>query len=148
MRWRIPHLLLVIVSTLAAQAALAERAVVLVTAQESPLESISMLAIRKAYLGIPVTEDGQSVTAVRRADDLHLNEIFMQAVIAMSQKSYERRLLSMTLKFAAPRPIQVQSREELVQAIAGDASRISYMWESEARADPHLKIIRVLWQEP
>jgi len=145
---RIRHLLLVIVSTLAAQAAWAERAVVLVVSHDSPLESVSMLSIRKAYLGIPVVEGGTYVKAVRRGDDARLNDIFMQVVIAMSERSYERRLLSLTLKFAAPRPIVAANPEELVEDLTADRSRIGYMWESEAQSDSRLKILRVLWQEP
>ena len=145
---RIRQLILVIVSTLAMQSVWAEdRAVVLVAAVDSPLQSLSMLTIRKVYLGIPVVQGGEYIRAVRRRDDARLNEIFMQVVVAMSDRSYERRLLSLTLKFAAPRPIEVDSLDALTDIITADAARIGYMWEHEAKADARLKILRVLWQE-
>lgn len=141
------HLLLFIVLTLVAGAAWAERRVVLVTSSDSPIDAISTLSIRKAYLGIPVAEDGVRVTAVRRSDDARLDEIFLQAVIAMSRKSYERRLLSMALKFGAPRPVVAEGYEAAVEALSSASPGICYMWQSEAESDPRVKIVKVLWQE-
>lgn len=132
---------------LSAQASWADSAVVLVTAKDSPIESFSSLDIRKVYLGISVTVDGSAVRALRRPDDEHLNQIFLQSVMAMTQRSYERRLLSLVLKFGTPRPVEVDSHQELLKLLARNPSSITYMWKREAESDSRIKIIRVLWQE-
>lgn len=122
-------------------------AVVLVTASDNGLENIDSLSIRKAYLGVPTQVRGRRVTPIRRKDDARLDEIFMQAVMAMSEKSYERRLLSLSLKFAVPRPVEVTDTQQLLRTLTGKPMAISYMWQSEAEADGRVRIIRVLWQE-
>jgi hypothetical protein len=145
-RLRISHLLTFIVLMSAVQATIADVAVVLVTGKDSSIGTVSSLDIRKAYLGISVTLDGQTVRPVRRRDDEHLDEIFLQSVMAMSHRSYERRLLSLLLKFGTPRPEEVDDRAALLGVFAREPSSITYMWKSDAEADPQVRIIRVLWQ--
>lgn len=147
MRVRAAKFLLVAVLALTAKITMAEEAVVLVVASETPIEEISLLDIRKAYLGISVTLGGHIIRPLRRGDDGRLNQIFMQSVIAMSEKSYERRLLSLMLKFGTPRPEEVDSLEQLLGRLAESRSSLAYMWKSEAEADERIKVIRVLWQE-
>jgi len=146
-RVRISQLLTLTALTLVAQASLAEVAVVLVTYKDSPIQSISSLDIRKVYLGISVTVDGNTIRALRRRDDERLNRIFLQSVIAMSERSYERRLLSLMLKFGTPRPAEVDDSDELLESLATIPSSIAYMWKSDAEADSRVRIIGVLWQE-
>jgi len=146
-RRHVVQLLVSIALMLPMAASLAEDAVVLVTRSDSSVEDISSLDIRKAYLGISVTIGGNSIRPIRRQEDDRLNMIFLQSVIAMSQKSYERRLISMMLKFGTPRPIEVDSGEELLEQLASSPGAIAYMWKSEADAERRVKTIRVLWQE-
>ena len=135
------------VLTLIAQLSSAEEAVVLVTSKNSSFEDISSLDIRKAYLGISVTVDGKIIRPIRRADDERLDGVFLQSVMAMSRRSYERRLLSLVLKFGTPRPAEVDEREDLVRLLLDRPNSIGYMWNSEAESDPRVKTIKVLWQE-
>jgi hypothetical protein len=131
---------------LIARESCAADAVVLVTGAESSIEGLSSLDIRKAYLGIKVTVDGVTVRPIRRGEDERLNQIFMQSVIAMSHRSYERRLLSLALKFGTPRPTEAQD-QELIELLARHPDSITYMWRSDADSDPRVKTIEVLWQE-
>lgn len=144
---RVAQFLMISALVLAASTSRADVAVVLVTNQDSAIETISSLDIRKVYLGISVTNDGNIIRALRRRDDERLNQIFLQSVIAMSQRSYERRLLSLVLKFGTPRPEEVDDRNELLELLARHPSSIAYMWKSEAESNPSVKIIRVLWQD-
>jgi hypothetical protein len=146
-RFRVRHVLFFVITVMSGEAALAETAVVLVTSRDSPIAEMSSLDIRKAYMGISVTVNAFSVRAVRRRDDDRLNKIFLQSVIAMSQRSYERRLLSLVLKFGTPRPAEARNREELAEWLEQDPSSITYMWKSDAEADPSVRIIGILWQE-
>ncbi len=146
-RVRGAQILIISALALMATTSRAEVAVVLVADKDSPIESVSSLDIRKIYLGITVTIGGDVVRAIRRRDDERLNQIFLQSVIAMSQRSYERRLLSLVLKFGTPRPVEVDSHDELLELLENHSSSIAYMWKSEAESDSRVKIIGVLWQE-
>jgi len=145
-RTRIAQVLVFFAMALTTHAFAEDDAVVLVTGHDSPIESISSLDVRKAYLGIAVTVGDNNIRALRRSDDEQLNQVFLQSVIAMSHRSYERRLLSLTLKFGTPRPVEVRDREELLKMLTENPSTIAYMWKSNAESDPRVKIIRALWQ--
>jgi len=144
---RSAQLALLAVLLLATTASWAEDAVVLVTSIDAQISDISSLDIRKAYLGISVTIAGNTVRPLRQREDERLNLIFLQSVIAMSQKSYERRLLSMMLKYGTPRPDEVNDRDQLAERLARDPYTIAYMWKSDAESDPRVKTIKLLWQE-
>jgi hypothetical protein len=135
------------VFALTAGMAVAEEAVVLVVGSDATMEEISLLDIRKAYLGISVSLAGGTVRPLRRTDDERLNQIFMQSVIAMSERSYERRLLSLMLKFGTPRPEEIDDRDQLKRRLVERPHSITYMWKSEAESDARLKVLRVLWKE-
>jgi len=147
MKMNIAQFLVAGILTLIAQVSVAEDAVVLVTSEKSLIEDINSLDIRKAYLGISVTIDGQTVHPIRRGDDESLDRVFLQSVMAMSRRSYERRLLSLVLKFGTPRPVEVDDREQLVKLLVGRPNSISYMWKSDADSDRRVRTIKVLWQE-
>jgi hypothetical protein len=138
---------LVLAMLLSMTPAWAADAVVLVTSSDSPITEVSSLDTRKAYLGISVTIAGGTVRPVRQRDDSRLNLIFLQSVIAMSQRSYERRLLSMMLKYGTPRPTEVRDREALIKVLEGNPHAIGYMWASDAESDRRVRKVKVLWQE-
>jgi hypothetical protein len=146
-RVRVANTLLAVILVLAGEIAAAERTVVLVAARDAAMEEISLLDIRKAYLGISVTFGGNALRPLRRNDDEQLNQIFLQTVIAMSERSYERRLLSLMLKFGTPRPDEVDGPDEIYRRLAGNPNAIAYMWKREAEQDRRVKVVRLLWQE-
>jgi len=143
---RTPQILLLVTMLLSAESSWADREVVLVTSRDSAVESLSTLDIRKAYLGIAVLVGGEPVRAIRRRDDKQLNEIFLQSVMAMSLKSYERRILSLALKYGTPRPDQVDDAAALVGLLESSSRGIGYMWRTDAEGEDRVRIIGVLWR--
>jgi len=137
---------LVVLSGLLLSTARAERAVVLVTGESCPMESLSMLDVRKAFLGWNVRFEGHVVHALRLNTDNELKQIFLQSVVAMSERTYERRLASQALKYGTPRPREYGTVEQLAAEIARSDCAIGYMWREDAEAIPAIKSIRVLWQ--
>lgn len=136
----------VILACLQAGSVRAERSVVLVTKEECAMEEMSMLDIRKAYFGIAVSYEGRPVRAFRLNDDDDLNQIFFQTVVAMSEKSYERRLLSMLLKYGTPRPQEFRDIGALVAALHRSDCGIAYLWLDDVMSQADLRIIRLLWR--
>jgi hypothetical protein len=137
---------LVILTSMLTGSAHAERSVVLVTNADCPIESLSMLEVRKAYFGLMASYDKLSVRAFRLNNDDDLSRVFYQSVVAMSEKSYERRLLSMLLKYGSPRPQEFENVDLLVAAISRSDCGIAYMWGEDAASHDAVKNIRLLWQ--
>ena len=146
MSHRLALLALVILTSILTSSARAERSVVLVTHEGCAMETISMLDIRKAYFGIAVSYQGRLVRAFRLNSDVDLNRVFFQTVVAMSEKSYERRLLSMLLKYGTRRPPEFEDVAALAEALRRSDCGIAYLWLDDVTSEKSLKSIRLLWQ--
>jgi hypothetical protein len=80
-----------------------------------------------------------------RGDDM-LSQIFYQSIVAMSQKSYERRALSMALKFGTPRPVVFDDIETAADAVLQLECSVLYLWKEDADSLDGIRIIKLLWQ--
>lgn len=129
------------------EVAVAEHQAVLVTSSASPIQDIDSLELRKLFLGFTVTRDGKFVKGLRNTEDNDLNNIFLQSIVAMSEKSYERRQVSLTLRKGIPRPLEYDKSEDLLKALSNNPYSVSYMWKESAERSPDLKILRVLWEQ-
>ena len=124
----------------------AERTVVLVTNASCAIESMTMLEVRKAYFGLLIGDDKKPVVAFRLNEDDELTRIFYQTVVAMSETSYKRRLLSNLLKHGIPRPREFSDTEDLIVAVKDSNCGIAYLWGQDARLAEGIKELRLLWQ--
>ena len=141
-----PRIALIAVLLLLPGLAAAERHLVLVTGKDCPAEAVSMLDVRKAYLGIGVEIEGHPLRAFRLMAGGRIDEVFYQNVVAMSARSYERRMLSMTLKYGTPRPREFDSISTMVAEMVGTKCAIGYMWRQDVASYEGIKVVRLLWQ--
>lgn len=147
MRIRGPALGLLCLICLVDTSAQTNSKVVVVVNERSHIESLSSLELRKIYLGHSVWRDGKRVRALRNATDPQLEQIFLQSALSMSERAYERYVLSMALRSGVPRPTVFDDPAKLERALTQDPNAISYMWEIDARRAPSLRILKVVWQQ-
>ena len=141
------HWLVIFVACLLGVALASGDTVVLVTSESCPLTSISTLELRKAYLGVAVAVEGQRLRPILMRGDDKLEQIFYQSVVAMSKKSYERRRLSLTLKYGTPRLAEVDAVADVPDALRGKGCAITYLWGRDAESMQGVKTIKLLWQD-
>lgn len=125
----------------------AERQVVLVVSADSPVEELGPLDIQKLFLALPVLRDGHPLHPIRNLSEGSLENIFLQYVVAMSQSAYDRRILTQVLQQGRARPLEVNSRSEVIELLTADKYAVSYMWLKDVPPGHRLKILRVLWTE-
>jgi hypothetical protein len=121
--------------------------VVLVTGESCPLTNLSTLDLRKAYLGVAVNVDGRQLRPILMRGDERLEQIFYQSVVAMSKKSYERRRLSLALKYGTPRLAEFDDIAAVSEALRSEECAITYLWGRDAESLQGVKTIRLLWQD-
>ena len=138
--------ILALLTVLHGGVACADHKVVIVTSQESPLQSISSIDLRKIYMGIPLVDGSNRFIAIRNQSDQTLNEIFLQTLVSMSERDYERRLLTLTLQSGRRRPVIMTDQDTITSALSSDPSLVTYMWGEQFDRSKGLKVIRVLWQ--
>ena len=126
--------------------AAADRTVVLVTSQSCPIEALDSLDVRKAYLGVAVSVGGNHVRPLRLNNDAMLDQVFFQSIVAMSRKSFERRALSLALRFGTPRPIEVDNLDAALQIVRTIECSIVYAWSDELVDRDGIKVLQPLWQ--
>ena len=124
----------------------AERTVVLVTGESCPIERLAPLNVRKAYLGVAVTVDSYHIVPLRLTSDKQLNRVFFQSIVAMSRKSYERRAVSLALRFGTPRPIEIDNLDMALRVIRRIECSIVYAWSDDILEQDGIKVLQPLWQ--
>jgi hypothetical protein len=142
-------LLLVVLGLLEAPTPLrAEEALVLIAHKDYALESLGSLDIRKLYLGFVIRdEQNQPIRAFSNGSDARLWNVFLQSVMGMSDKSYERRLLTLTLQSGRVRPHVVTDVQQLLQTVKSEPNAVAFVWQRDLEGHDDLKVLRVLWQE-
>jgi hypothetical protein len=128
-------------------AARADHALVLIASADSPLTTVSSLDLRKLYLGFVVnSETGEQIHPITNTSDTRVKEIFLQNVVGMSARSYDRRLLTLTLQTGRHRPETYSDLDDLLNRVANDSLSIAFVWEEDAESRDDIKLLRVLWQ--
>jgi len=143
--WRAILLIALLAGSGGARAA--ERQVVLVVSSTSPVQQLDPIEVQKLFLGLPVVRDDHALRPVRNVSDDQLTNIFLQYVVAMSQSAYDRRILAQVLQQGRPRPAELRTNKQLIEALTTDRYAVSYMWLRDVPANPHMRILRVLWTE-
>ena len=111
------------------------------------METISSMELRKVFLSVPVTKADQSIEGLRNLSDDRLNEIFLQTLVSMTDRVYERRLLTLTIQTGRPRPRTLDDIDAIVSLLKENSNLITYMWSEDFHAAQGLKILKVLWQD-
>lgn len=135
-----------VVVTVPASAADDRGRLVLVTAAGSQLAPLSNAQLQRLFLGLPVSAQGRAVHALRNRSERLLYEVFLQKVIYMSARTYERQLASRVLLGGGHRPAEFTDQASLIQALSQRPLSVTYMWEQTAAAQPQLEIVQYLWK--
>jgi hypothetical protein len=141
------RLLGVVLFLLGTTAAVAVDRVVLIANVNNPVSELNTLEVQKLFLGLTVSAGRNTQHPLRNESDELLRQIFYQNIISMSESTYERRLLALTLQQGRTAPPIYRSAGQLLSAVATDPAAISFAWAADVANDPRIKVLRVLGQE-
>jgi hypothetical protein len=127
--------------------ALADEQLVLIVSAGSRIPQLDSLEVRKLFLGLTVTQNGSRLRPVLNETDARVKEIFLQNIVSMSDITYDRSLLRLTLIQGQRRPTAYGDIVLLLKAVAADPNAVSYAWSKDVARDPRLRILRVLWHD-
>jgi len=148
MRQSVQKILTAIVLLCSVNAAYANEALVLVASQESPIHELTSLEIRKLYLGFNVRDRSErQIVALTNKSDTRVMTVFLQNVMAMTQRAYNRRLLTLAVQSGRARPRSVASLDQLHELLLSDRMMVTCMWKADVDEFSGLKVLRVLWTE-
>lgn len=121
---------------------------VTVTGAQSKTTSLTQQEVRRLFLGETLFKDGERLIPLLNIGDPLLYEVFLQKVIFMSARNYERQVLSRVFRMGGKRPAAYTDDAELLEALRNEPGRVSYMWEDLAKFSPGIKTVGTLWQSP
>ena len=138
----------VLVTLLTATSAVwAAEQLVLIVSADSKVEQLDSLEVRKLFLGLTVTHDGDRLRPVLDEADPRIKEIFLQNIVSMSDTTYDRSVLRLALIQGQIKPIAYKDMAQLIKAVESDPTAVSYAWAKDVAHDPRIKILRVLWYD-
>jgi hypothetical protein len=137
--------LLLLLST--ATPALAGEELVLIVSTRSDVDQLDSLLVRKLFLGLTVTHHGNRLRPVLNEADPEIKELFLQNIVSMSDSTYDRYVLRLSLLQGRTQPTVYRSNADLINAVAADATVVGYVWARDVAHDPRIRILRVLWHD-
>jgi hypothetical protein len=137
--------LLVLLFGAATRASAAE--VVLIVSARSNIEQLDSPLVRKLFLGLTVAQQGTRLRPVLNEADAEIKELFLQNIVSMSDSTYDRYVLRLSLLQGRTQPMVYKSESELIGAVAADPAAVGYAWEKDVAHDPRVRILRVVWHD-
>lgn len=138
-------LLVLLLSTL--RPAFAGQELVLITSTTSNVEQLDSPLVRRLFLGLTVTQHGSRLRPVLNESDSQMKEVFLQNVVSMSESTYDRYVLQLSLQQGRKQPVVYQSTAQLINRVATDPSAVSYAWRKDVEHDGRIRILRVVWHD-
>ena len=119
--------------------------VVLVTSAEPSLPVFSRKELRMLFLGIPVLKQNSRVTPLINASDPITYQGFLQKVVSMSDRNYQRQLVSRVFRRGGKRPARYSDRAALLTALHKDSSAVTFLTTDVVAQHDGIQIIQILW---
>ena len=120
---------------------------VLVSSTTANYKPLSSFEIRKIFLGYPIKRENTLLIAVRNKSAEADYPLFLQKVIHLSARNYERRLMSKTFRTGTPTVLEIDTLSALKTKLLNNEFNISVMWLEDVELDSNLKVIQRLWKE-
>ena len=125
----------------------ADETVVLIVSAESKVEQLDSLEVRKLFLGMTVTHNGDRLRPLLNEADPRLKDVFLQNIVSMTDMTYDRRILLLALQGGRSLPTVYTNTTMLINSVAADPTAVSFAWAKDVQRDKRIKMLRVLWHD-
>ncbi len=118
---------------------------VLVAALDSPVQKISIIEIRRAYLGLPPSEESRINQPVMNISDPVLYKAFLKNVMHMTERGFRRKTVKRIFRQGGEKVKQLKSNSELIEHLKNNNNDVTFMDLKTAQQSREIKVIQVLW---
>ncbi len=122
-----------------------QRHLELVCSAESTTPSLTNKEVRKLFLGVPMEKNGVRLKPLRNSSDPLVTEVFLQKIIFMSKRNYERQLVSRVFRLGGTRPPIYTDFGELMDQLRQTPEALTFMWSDQVAQTDGVKSCGVLW---
>ncbi len=122
-----------------------ERRLLLITNSNYKPLSLNKTELRRLFLGIPVYRKGNRlIPFVNKSEDL-CYQVFLQSVIGMSEKRYERTLVSGFYRQGVLSPNIYQDQIKLLSDLKTEELGISFLFDTEGIEEKQFNVVQEIW---
>lgn len=125
----------------------ADESLVLIVSADSKVEHLDSLEVRKLFLGMTVTHNGDRLRPLLNEADSRIKNVFLQNIVSMTDMTYDRRLLRLALQGGRSLPEAFGDRSILINAVAADPTAVSFAWSRDVQHDKRIRVLRILWHD-
>ena len=118
---------------------------VLVVAQDSPVQKISVLEIRRIYLGLQPSEDSRINRPVINQSDPVLYKSFLKNVMHMTERGFRRKTVKRIFRQGGEKVKYIKSRSALVKYLKNNKNDVTFMDLKTAKQSKEVRVVQVLW---
>lgn len=119
--------------------------VVLVSSAKQPLQAFTRKELRLLYLGYAVIKNEQQYEPIINATQKQIYKGFLQKVMFMSEKNYERQLITRVFRRGGEQPGKFSSHNELIANLKMKPNRITFVRLNFAMQDDDIQVVQQLW---
>ena len=141
----LPRVIVVFVLIFASPAMAQGERGVLVAAESSQVEKITILEVRRIYLGLPSSEGNLIKKPVINLSSKDLYKSFLRNVMHMTEKGYRRKIVKRIFRQGGKQVKEIKDKNELVQYLKNNPFNVSFMSQDQANKTKGIKVIQVLW---
>lgn len=127
--------------------ALANEELVLIVSAQSNLDQLDSSLVRKLFLGLTVSQHGDRLRPLLNESDAKIKDLFLQNIVSMSDSTYDRYVLRLSLLQGRQQPVVYKDKNSLIHAVAADPSVVSYVWAKDVANNAQIRIVRVIWHD-
>src|SRR6202165_6114179 len=111
-------LLAALVGVAVTMPAAADETLVLIVSADSKRDQPDSLEVRKLFLGMTVTHNGDRLRPLLNEAEPRLKDVFLQNVVSMADMTYDRRLLPLALQGGRSLPVTYTEKVMLINNLA------------------------------
>jgi len=118
---------------------------VLIAGESSPVHKVSVLEIRRIYLGLPSSPQSLIKTPLINSSNSAVYKAFLKNIMHMTEKGYQRKTVKKIFRQGARKVTNIQSTNKLVEYLKNNLNHISFMDKETADKTQGIKVVQVLW---
>lgn len=118
--------------------------VVMITHTSSSAEAISLLEIRRLYLGFS-SQDADIGKPIINHSDRQLFEDFLKNIMHVTEDGYRRKIVRRVFRYGSDYVTELQSIEKIAQHLAENPNDVVFVYVNNLQRYGDVKILVRLW---
>lgn len=124
-----------------------EDRLVLVAPEGQKVQPLNKTELRRLFLGLPVYRKGVLLQPLINKSEDFCYQVFLQSIVGMSQKRYERTLVSSLYRQGINSPPVYTDVDKILEEMTKSSSRVSFMFihDGTELTGKSLEIVQEIW---